>query len=445
MDNPVKDLLSQLQREGELDSKSSFTISEQGALLKLAQYQLPSPQAWVLKVIQAAVAAGADEEIRVHQLRDRTELSFTLRQPWSLPGLKRAFTNPEPAAEPGLAQLCQALWSAGLAQRRAIRLEFQGSPEVMIWDGSELSFLTRRSGAQGAYLLCVSHEQKKVEGSSWLAKSTRASRTNADVRTLLRQQAFCCPVRLWLDSYQIQCALALPGEPLELHLPVALHLLDLATPPLDFSRSHMEEPKPSEISPRQLIVPVLRKVKALEPTSGLGLLSLHYQCPLKGSPEPIERPSLCYWVQHGVVVQTDRLTEPHRLSLSYFLCADDLDCDVSGFQLLQSPEYVRRTKLLWEALRSSVESLPVPDLTPWRIITDKARKISGAMMVGVCLILSPVSWPLALGAGAAALWFTGSDSRKLQELESDLPSLMEALQADLSGRSESTRTWGPEL
>jgi hypothetical protein len=56
----VEDLLSELEREGELDSSGQFTLDISQAAPKLAKFQLNDPFQYVLKLVQAAVCARAE-------------------------------------------------------------------------------------------------------------------------------------------------------------------------------------------------------------------------------------------------------------------------------------------------------------------------------------------------------------------------------------------------
>ncbi len=55
----IEDLLGELSQEGQLDSSGSFTIEAQAAVQKLSQFQLGDPSAYLVKIVQAAVASGA--------------------------------------------------------------------------------------------------------------------------------------------------------------------------------------------------------------------------------------------------------------------------------------------------------------------------------------------------------------------------------------------------
>src|SRR5579862_6051470 len=54
----MDDFLRSLRGEGRVDSQGQFTLDWGQGLAKLRAFQLTDPDAWVLKVTQASVAAG---------------------------------------------------------------------------------------------------------------------------------------------------------------------------------------------------------------------------------------------------------------------------------------------------------------------------------------------------------------------------------------------------
>lgn len=58
---PLEDLLANISQAGVVDSSGEFTLNRAMALDKLAQFQLQSSSQYVLKLIQAAIAAGASQ------------------------------------------------------------------------------------------------------------------------------------------------------------------------------------------------------------------------------------------------------------------------------------------------------------------------------------------------------------------------------------------------
>lgn len=75
-------LLQSKRAEGEVDSTADFTIDHLKARQKLTENQLPQPGLWLVKLVQAAVAAQADS-IQINFGKRKVEVLFPLAQlPW---------------------------------------------------------------------------------------------------------------------------------------------------------------------------------------------------------------------------------------------------------------------------------------------------------------------------------------------------------------------------
>lgn len=67
--------LDSARNAGVHDSEGAFTISHAQAVQKMARYSLPYPEAWILKIVQAAVNWKASE-IQIFQTRLYTTIEF---------------------------------------------------------------------------------------------------------------------------------------------------------------------------------------------------------------------------------------------------------------------------------------------------------------------------------------------------------------------------------
>ena len=71
----LQQLLRQQQAEGKFDSGGQFTLDRDKALAKLAAFQLPRRGAWILKIVQSAVLAGATD-LKIVQTNFETRVTF---------------------------------------------------------------------------------------------------------------------------------------------------------------------------------------------------------------------------------------------------------------------------------------------------------------------------------------------------------------------------------
>ena len=103
----IEEFLSREIHEAQFVSSGQFSLDESRSLDKLAQYQSERPGLWLVKLLQAAVALGA-EEFRVRQFANTTSVNFRPAQkvewePW---------LRSNAASQPGLRHLQLALQAA---------------------------------------------------------------------------------------------------------------------------------------------------------------------------------------------------------------------------------------------------------------------------------------------------------------------------------------------
>ena len=80
-ESPVEDFLSQLGREGRFFESSTFTIDSLKAREKLSQFQMADSGLWLVKLVQAAVAAGAPS-VRIQFEKRRVKVAFENKCGW---------------------------------------------------------------------------------------------------------------------------------------------------------------------------------------------------------------------------------------------------------------------------------------------------------------------------------------------------------------------------
>ena len=209
------DALLQEQREGGvyLDS-ASFTLDSLRARQKLAQYQLPEAGLWLVKLVQAAVAAGAPE-VRITFGRSQVKVSFAcqveadrllqLVLSGSIPSqrvLWHLVTGIRASAGEATSQVA---WSVG-GQR--VVVDSQGFRQTPDPSGVLL------------FELVASHPQRTRSLSKTLATSvSHLLRQVADEYEAVASRCFVCPIPVFLD-----------GRPLERGYSSPLQRPQLSTP-----------------------------------------------------------------------------------------------------------------------------------------------------------------------------------------------------------------------
>lgn len=96
----LSDLMDDLRDDGVQDSTGAFTLDPREAERKLANFALARPQDYVLKLLQAAVASGADQ-VKVDVGSSKVEIRWTGRplERESLPGLMGHLLSSQCSAE----------------------------------------------------------------------------------------------------------------------------------------------------------------------------------------------------------------------------------------------------------------------------------------------------------------------------------------------------------
>ncbi len=191
-DTALTSLLDSLGAAGVFDSEGVFTMDGSKAVGTLAEYLLPNDGAWILKVVQASVLAGA-RSMGVTTLSQRLKLKLEWEIVFPHRVLRENLGSLEPSSHPAVACLCQGLRAVSMGEKR------------------ELVLLVRDS--TGATLLRVKDglvTEKPVEGHELEDDTTEIElqvrldelRRDKEARQL-RERARACPLPLTLNSQRI--------------------------------------------------------------------------------------------------------------------------------------------------------------------------------------------------------------------------------------------------
>lgn len=191
----LEELLALKTAEGELLGSSSFTLDSLRALRKLSEFQLGQPGLWLVKMVQAAVAAGAPE-VRITLGRAEVSVSFRHEQEWEAERLLQLVLSGELPADRALGHLVagmrgsldtrseQAWWSCGQSQveLRAGQVKVDSTP------GSDLfTFRTRRRARLPSFRELAGNLEKLV-------------RLTVDELLALSSRCFVCPIPIFIDG-----------------------------------------------------------------------------------------------------------------------------------------------------------------------------------------------------------------------------------------------------
>jgi hypothetical protein len=195
-----------LRQEGDFDSSGAFTLSSEKALQKLAAYQLPDRGLWALKVVQAVVASGSTQPIRINQDRAEIIVRFEPESDWSLDRIEAKLRDPAPAepADPGersLHHLAIALWSVAIGEGRGFLLRTPN--ESLSWKNGQIIRQPTRLWFEKWRLTVPHSAQGTLTARELLTRLRAAFRPNLEVHQALVDRAFACPVPLTIDGLRI--------------------------------------------------------------------------------------------------------------------------------------------------------------------------------------------------------------------------------------------------
>lgn len=192
MSDGMERLLEDSRAEGVFDSRGRFEIQGEQALAKLSKFTVAKPEQWILKMVQAAVAGGA-ESLRITQGRKEVVLRFALGPLPSPEEMRNVILSPELPASPFLFELAIGLRS--LLGTRCFRVGWPadtGYPSLE-WDGRMFSEGAARAVAPALELVVIYPV-------NWLTGSylDRAAESH-----ILQTEAAYCPIPLFLDNREI--------------------------------------------------------------------------------------------------------------------------------------------------------------------------------------------------------------------------------------------------
>jgi hypothetical protein len=129
-----------------------------------------------------------------------------------------------------------------------------------------------------------------------------------------------------------------------------------------------------------------------------------------------------FWISDGCVVHREELElEPNCVSCALFASAEDLELDLSGFCVRDTPAYRERRELLLQTVPEAWLEASL-DLRAWREGHRKqVRFVGAAIGVGGLLTFTPIL------AAAGALLFALSGEMDEAEIEQELQAGLEQL------------------
>ena len=178
---------------------ASFTLNALKAREKLSRFALPEPGLWIVKLVQAAVAAGA-EEVRIKFLKQKVQIEFANACQWEAEDILRYLSVGEVPPERALAHLVFGLSASAF-----------GPEEKIAWScGRHQIKLTEEGVEKSAYAdperlrIVVTRARKRYSLSQKLSFPARhVMKQTAHEYKALIDRCIHCPIPLNIDGHQM--------------------------------------------------------------------------------------------------------------------------------------------------------------------------------------------------------------------------------------------------
>lgn len=414
------------EAEGEMDSQGSFTLVQQKAWEKLGASQLPFPDAWVLKIIQAGVRAGV-EAIEVVQSRTDTQFRFRGELDWSWPLVERACLDLQYRPTPELEHLAVGIRALAKSSQRPFSLNFGSSPTI-IWNGVEFESAPSSRTLTWPFTLTVSHFEIGESESVFSPGNLDAVRVSTSLFEALRDYCFVCPVTLVVDGYPLAKLRKRELSSMKIRRTVAVLAADghEQEPPFRLTRDCEGPGSWVEVKPgRNLQGTNLPRGAAVILSVNLRRVNratIHEQVPGRGGSEFM-------WIQDGVVAQREELGLSSAFAVHLGVSGEGLETDLTSLHPRKTPEREARRRGALEGLSGELSSL-VGELRVTGSPLSAAPISSGALFFGFIIP------PLGIYLIADFAWKLAEQEQKRQalvcRLEEQFESLVHQL-AELAG------------
>jgi hypothetical protein len=319
--DPIEAYLSQQSDAGQRDSEGTFTISAERALDKLATHQLPRTSAWILKMVQAGVVAGASGMWVSHGVRS-CEVRFKGGEFGRLDEIRAAWIEPTPISHRAQSHLAVALRAVAFARRRPVLIVHncvQQGLRSLFWDGTNLARIGPtenrlwRVVEPGEIVFFISRSPLRTDQTLKKVHGV-ADVTAAEVKELTNY-AVCSPVPLWSDSRRVN------------HF--GMEDVSMIRRSLAFSAQQGDDG------------PSLGLPPSVTESCGLSKASLAWTLYHSAKREP----SRVSWVKDGVVCEEETLhCQADSYQVRLFAPADDLETDLTALQLRFPSRDLRRRR-----------------------------------------------------------------------------------------------------
>lgn len=366
----LHDWLRAAELEGDLDSRGEFTIEIGKAWEKLGTFQLPFEHAWVLKLVQAAVATP-NCSLDIRQSREETAFIFENTTHWKPSAIEKVIfeTSAKSNSEP-LEHLAVALRALALNKKRPFSVSYANGVD-WVWTGCRFARLNSTKESH-ATVVRVTHYQFGESNSFLSLGRIQASKFRAEIATTLAQHCHLAPNNITLDKRPLDGCLTDPyfGKTSQSHpLFVVYGKVHEDWEPLKLR--HLAKQRAAKIGSYRVSIPAKTSIVPIGP-EGCGaaaIVSAFFQKEViqesmrldRAYYRPATLQSQTIWICDGVVVKREPLDFFGALGLGALVSAQGLPTDLTSLAPLEnemkSDRLERSLKRIEESLLEVKKSL----------------------------------------------------------------------------------------
>ena len=429
---------------GQHHEPGTFTIDSGRAWELLAAQAQPFPEAWVLKLVQAACADGCSE-LRVMQLADTTPFTFEGVE-WNWSALSNALGR---VAEGGTESLDHLATSLRWLARDVDHPFVLSLPDdhLVKWDETAFSVEQTEYATAKSPWLCVEHENSEQKASLLGRLTRKGAHFSATISTTLYHRAYTSSVPISIDGldavglhHDPRFAATRDTRPLmllsiepESNLPAFGMSLtqdwDSAEPQegLDIEVQGTEK-APTERTMHGAVAILAAYLAEARVARGYFNNQRDHKRRL-----PQSRSSYLLWVQDGAVISEEELPLSTSIGFGLAVSAEGLRTDLSGFGLVQDQAFSERRETALERLHDQLIALCDSDIS-FEVGRQGRFHYKSQVVQAVLGIL--VFFPVGVYLGANARRISQQDASLEMEMEALFRGSLEDLRVRVGGLTE---------
>ena len=341
-ESPLQRWLQEASNSGQFDSEGRFTVDQKKAWEKLAAYQLTFAEAWVLKVVQAAVS-HPQATLQIRPSRGEVEFVFCAVRDWTEPTLQKALLEPNSETPQPLKHLTVAIRVLVGQKSRPFSVHY---PDGLLhaWTGSGFRELSRSTAPTETFILSVGNFEFGQSQSYFAGTGKEAAAYREKEMRAFREHCHLAPARVKLGRSTAGGLISDPylGEG-ETTRPFAVFKDVKSEQSPSF---HLPAPRFKSPLLGQFVVPLQQVSPHQQEGSVTSFLTIFFSKNVVRKDLQMDRyrfyPSVgrsqVIWIRDGVVVLRESLKMRQTVGLGVVLSADGLETDISGLRPRESEE-----------------------------------------------------------------------------------------------------------